>query len=133
MSLSIKHACFKRYHHDLLRPLVAFSKVEWFISSDHKIKNFSTNFIVAFQYGLEVTKSTLFMGYSARYVELAYQRYGELGSHNVANSYSGGAMVYWIEPLALDQRVVGSTPVNARLFCPSARHFIHIAAFYPGV
>ena len=45
LSLSIKHACFKRYHHDLLRHLVAFSKFEWFISSDHKIKNFSTHFI----------------------------------------------------------------------------------------
>ena len=77
VSLSIKHACFKRYHHDLLRHLVAFSKFEWFISSDHKIKNFSTNFIhkaVALQYGPEATKSTLFMRYCARYVELAYQR-----------------------------------------------------------
>ena len=45
LSLSINHACFKRYHHDLLRHLVAFSKFEWFISSDHKIKNFSTHFI----------------------------------------------------------------------------------------
>ena len=45
LSLSIKHACFKRYHHDLLRHLVAFSKFEWFISSDHKIKNFSTHYI----------------------------------------------------------------------------------------
>ena len=45
LSLSIKHTCFKRYHHDLLRHLVAFSKFEWFISSDHKIKNFSTHFI----------------------------------------------------------------------------------------
>ena len=44
LSLSIKHACFKRYHHALLRHLVAFSKFEWFISSDHKIKNFSTHF-----------------------------------------------------------------------------------------
>ena len=53
--------------------LVAFSKFEWFISSDHKIKNFSTHFIhkllVAFQYGPEATKSTLLMRYSARYVE----------------------------------------------------------------
>ena len=45
LSLSIKHACFKRYHQDLLRHLVAFSKFEWFISSDHKIKNFSTHFV----------------------------------------------------------------------------------------
>ena len=45
LSLSIKYVCFKRYHHDLLRHLVAFSKFEWFISSDHKIKNFSTHFI----------------------------------------------------------------------------------------
>ena len=29
---------------------------------------------VAFQYGPEATKSTLFMRYCARYVELAYQR-----------------------------------------------------------
>ena len=45
LSLSVKHACFKRYHHDLLRHLVAFSRFEWFISSDHKIKNFSAHFI----------------------------------------------------------------------------------------
>ena len=45
LSLSIKQACFKRYHHDLLRHLVAFSKFEWLISSDHKIKNFSTHFV----------------------------------------------------------------------------------------
>ena len=38
LSLSIKHACFKRYHHDLLRHLVAFSKFEWFISSDQKLR-----------------------------------------------------------------------------------------------
>ena len=40
-----ENACFKRDHHDLLRHLVAVSKFEWFISSDHKIKNFSTHFI----------------------------------------------------------------------------------------
>ena len=45
LSLSIKQACFKRYHHDLLRHLVVFSKFEWFISADHKIKNFSTHFV----------------------------------------------------------------------------------------
>ena len=32
-------------------------------------------------------------------------------------------MVYWIEPLTLDQKVAGSIPVNAWHFCPSARHF----------
>ena len=37
---------------------------------------------------------------------------------------SGGAVVYWIEPSTLDQRVVGSIPVNAWQFCPSARHSI---------
>ena len=42
-------------------------------------------------------------------------------------------MVYWSEPLTLDQRVPGSIPVNAWHFCPSARHFIHIAALHPGV
>ena len=46
-SLSIKHAKFSK---DLtimiyLRHLVAFSQFEWFISSDHKFKNFSTHFI----------------------------------------------------------------------------------------
>ena len=45
----------------------------------------------------------------------------------------GGAVVYWIEPLTLNQRVPGSIPVSARHFCPSARHFIHIAALHPGV
>ena len=30
LSSSIKQTCFKRYHHDLLRHLVAFSKFEWF-------------------------------------------------------------------------------------------------------
>ena len=30
LSLSITQTCFKRYHHDLLRHLVAFSKFEWF-------------------------------------------------------------------------------------------------------
>ena len=47
----------------------------------------------------------------------------------------GGAVVYWIEPLTLDQRVPGSIPVNTMpgTFCPSARHFIHIAALHPGV
>ena len=42
-------------------------------------------------------------------------------------------MVYWIEPLTLDQRFAGLIPVNAWHFCPSARHFIHIAAIHPGV
>ena len=42
--------------------------------------------------------------------------------------FCGGAVVYWSEPLTLDQRVAGSIPVNAWHFCPSARHFIHIAA-----
>ena len=42
-------------------------------------------------------------------------------------------MVYWSEPLTLDQRVAGSIPVNAWHFCPSARRFIHIAALHPGV
>ena len=41
----VSQAYFKRYHHDLLRHLVAFSKFEWFISSDHKLKNFSTHFV----------------------------------------------------------------------------------------
>ena len=45
LSLSIKQTCFKRYHHDLLRHLVACSKFEWFMSSDPKIKNFSTHFV----------------------------------------------------------------------------------------
>ena len=45
----------------------------------------------------------------------------------------GGAVVYWIEPLTLDQRVAGSIPANAWHFCPSARHFIHIAALHVGV
>ena len=45
LSLSIKQACFKIYHHDLLRHLVAFSKFEWFISSNHKFKNLSTHFV----------------------------------------------------------------------------------------
>ena len=34
-----------------------------------------------------------------------------------------------IEPLALDQRVAGSTPIDAWHFCP----FVHIAALHPGV
>ena len=42
-------------------------------------------------------------------------------------------MVYWIEPLTLDQRVADSILVNTWHFCPSARQFIHIAAFHPGV
>ena len=46
---------------------------------------------------------------------------------------SESAVVYWIEPLTLDQRVAGSIPVNAWHFCPSAIHFIHIAALHPGV
>ena len=33
-----------------MRHLVAFSKFEWFISSDHKIKNFSTHFIHKLQH-----------------------------------------------------------------------------------
>ena len=39
-----------------------------------------------------------------------------------------GAVVYWIEPLTLDQRV------NRVRFpsMPSARHFIHIAHLHPG-
>ena len=45
LSLSIKQTCFKRYHHDLLRHLVAISTFEWFMSSDPKIKNFSTHFV----------------------------------------------------------------------------------------
>ena len=45
LSLIIKQACFKRYHPELLRHLVAFSKFEWFMSSDPKIKNFSTHFV----------------------------------------------------------------------------------------
>ena len=44
-SLSIKQTCFVRYHHDLLRHLVAFSKFEWFMSSDPKIKNSSSHFV----------------------------------------------------------------------------------------
>ena len=43
--LIIKQTCFKRYHHNLLRHLFAFSKFEWFMSSDPKIKNFSTPFV----------------------------------------------------------------------------------------
>ena len=45
LSLSIKQTCFNRYHHYLLRHLVAFLKFEWFVSSDPKIKNFSTHFV----------------------------------------------------------------------------------------
>ena len=37
-----------------------------------------------------------------------------------------GAVVYWIEPLTLDQRVAGSIPVNAWHVCPSARYLIHL-------
>ena len=48
-------------------------------------------------------------------------------------SICGGAVAYWIEPVTLNQRVVGSNPDNARHFCPSARQFIHIAALDPGV
>ena len=44
-SLSIKQTCLKRYHHDLLRHLVAFSKFDWFMSCDPKIMNFSTHFV----------------------------------------------------------------------------------------
>ena len=33
--------------------------------------------------------------------------------NNQSDSYIGGAMVYWIEPLTLDQRVAGSIPVTA--------------------
>ena len=43
------------------------------------------------------------------------------------------AVVYWVEPLTLNQRVAGLIPVNAWHFCPSARHFIHIIVLYPGV
>ena len=43
----------------------------------------------------------------------------------------GSAVVYWIEPLTLDQRVAGSIPVNDWHFCPSTRHFTHIAALHP--
>ena len=32
------------------------------------------------------------------------------------NIMGGGAVVYWIEPLTLDQRVAGSIPVNAGHF-----------------
>ena len=42
-------------------------------------------------------------------------------------------MVYWIEPLTLDQRVAGSIPVNAWHFCPSARHFYPHCCSHPGV
>ena len=46
---------------------------------------------------------------------------------------ASGAVVYWSEPLTLDQRVAGSIPVNAWHFCPSVRHLIDIAALHPGV
>ena len=55
---------------------------------------------------------------------------------SITNSItSGSAMIYWIEPLTLDQRVAGLIPVNTCTwhFCPSARQFIHIAAQNPGV
>ena len=45
----------------------------------------------------------------------------------------GDSVIYWIDPLTLDQRVACSIPVNAWHFCPSARHLIHIAALHPGV
>ena len=45
LSLSIKQICFVRYNHDLLRHLVAFSKFEWFMSSDPKFKNSRTHFV----------------------------------------------------------------------------------------
>ena len=57
----------------------------------------------------------------------------DLGGLQVRIQICGGAVVYWSEPLTLDQRVAGSIPVNAWHFCPSARHFIHIAALYPVV
>ena len=44
----------------------------------------------------------------------------------------GGAVVYWSEPLTLDQRVAGSIHVNAWHICPLVTHFIHIAALHPG-
>ena len=40
-----KQTRLKRYHDDLLRHLVAFSKFEWFMSSDPKIKNFGTHWL----------------------------------------------------------------------------------------
>ena len=53
---------------------------------------------------------------------------------NVSVTYDyGGAVVYWIEPLTLDQRVAGLILVNAWHFCPSARHFIHTTALHPGI
>ena len=43
------------------------------------------------------------------------------------------ALVYWIEPLTLDQKVAGVISVNAGHICPSARrHFIHVAALHTG-
>ena len=51
-----------------------------------------------------------------------------LNSNIIISIIGGGAEYYWLVPLTLDQRV------NARHhFCPSARHFIHIAALHPGI
>ena len=61
------------------------------------------------------------------------KKFSDLAQIWKITNYCGGASVYWIEPLTLDQRVVGLIPVNAWHFCPWARHFIHIAALHPGV
>ena len=49
------------------------------------------------------------------------------------DSCGGGAVVYWIEPLTLDQSVASSNPDMecTAHFC--ARRFIHNAALNPGV
>ena len=43
------------------------------------------------------------------------------------NSKAGGAVVYWIKGFRV------RFPSMPGTFCPSARHFIHIAALHPGV
>ena len=50
----------------------------------------------------------------------------------ILNLLRRGAVVHWIEPLTLDQRVAGLIPVNDWCSCPSARHSIHIVALNPG-
>ena len=43
----------------------------------------------------------------------------------------GGAVVYWMEPLTLDQEVAGSIPVNPWHFCPSASTLYPLCCSHP--